>query len=142
MAGKIATVRAAPDEVRVRASQVHVEGNPDYVPPPVVNLQGVVKVGHRAEPDIVRRQTQMTVDALKVSIAEQTHTAPAGASAEATEASRASVVESVKRQLVEARNKPTPREVVVERETRSHEENVALIIEEMRQTMRSNAYSG
>lgn len=136
-------IAAKPPSLNQKPQAVY---NPDYVAPPVVNLQAQLEAQRfkRTEEEqakVVIVSNQDTVEILKATIAEDTHKGPSGASAEAEEAARAETVRQIKVQLAKEPNKPDL-EAARSRDQRAHLDSLDLIKAEMANSIHNDPYTG
>lgn len=120
--------------------------NPDYVPPPVVNLQDKLETRRRPTPaefnrDAEQQASQSTVEQLIEQIAKDTRKGLPGATQEAEEAAASETVRAIKVDLAKRGHAQKVADQLT-RDQRAHEESLALIRAEMVGTIHTEDYSG
>jgi hypothetical protein len=113
-----------------------VESNPDYIPPPLVDVQAKLEQARKASVAL----NQKTVEDIKVSMEDEIRRGAEPPSQEVTEASRSESVDYIKAQL--RRQPKVDLSEVAVRNNAAHEENVDLIKAEMLNSIRNEPYSG
>ncbi len=121
-----------------------VQLNPDYVPPPLVDVQAIVESRRKPTPaefnrDAEAKSHEATAEALKAEVAT-THHLGKDTTAEATEASRAESVRSIRHSWNRAPAKQETRESADARNRKAHEENVDLIKAEMARSIHTESW--
>lgn len=121
-----------------------------YQPPPVIDLQdAVVPRGRRPLPAETPAHRRAEIDARDAAVAQlgaeikrDTHTGYADHVTTAEDNARAlnQSVDAVRRDMARAKQF-TPREVVIQRESVVHQQNVDMIMAEMAGTIRTDDYS-
>lgn len=113
-----------------------VESNPDYVPPPLVNVQEKMEQVRKAS----AVANQATIENLKNSMETEIHRSGEPVPAELVQASHSASVDFIKAQL--RRQPKVDLSEVAERNKAAHEENVDLIKAEMVGSIHNESYSG
>lgn len=113
-----------------------VESNPDYVPPPLVDVQAKMEQVRKAS---VEANVQ-TVESIKTSMETEIHRGPEGPSQDVVAESHSQSVDFIKAML--RRQPKVDLSEVATRNKAAHEENVDLIKAEMAGSIHNEPYSG